>query len=228
MSGVSTTAIQIGGSIGVAVLATVAATTARHHAGAAGAAALAAGYTQAFRAGAVIIALAVPLALVFLRLRPGGQPASDGAGTAAAVPDDAAVTRPAVTAPAAAAVTARADGTGAAVASPAAAQGPAVTLPAAVTPAVPRRRLLTRWCPVSATVTEGRDAPGRRMVLPAPPHRADRLASPVLARRGRPDERQPHGSLHQPSPGRRGPGRARGRPAPCGRTPPGNRSQTTT
>jgi hypothetical protein len=164
VSGVSTTAIQIGGSIGVAVLATVAATTARHHAGAAGAAALAAGYTQAFRVGAVIIALAVPLALVFLRLRPGGQPA------------------------------------------------------------VPRRRLLTRWCPVSATVTERRDAPGRRMVLPAPPHRADRLASPVLARRDRPDERQPHGSLRQPSPGRRGPGRARGRPAPCGRTPSGNRS----
>jgi EmrB/QacA subfamily drug resistance transporter len=226
VSGVSTTAIQIGGSIGVAVLATVAATTARHHAGAAGAAALAAGYTQAFRVGAVIIALAVPLALVFLRLRPGGQPASDGAGiAAAAVPDDAAVTRPAVTAPAAAAaVTARADDTGAAVASPAAAQGAAVTLPAAVTPAVPRRRLLTRWCPVSATVTEGRDAPGRRMVLPAPPHRAHRLASPIPARRGRPDERQPHGSLRQPSPGRRGPGRARGRPAPCGRTPPGNRS----
>jgi hypothetical protein len=159
VSGVSTTAIQIGGSIGVAVLATVAATTARHHAGAAGAAALAAGYTQAFRVGAVIIALAVPLALVFLRLRPGGQPASDGAGiAAAAVPDDAAVTRPAVTVPA------------------------------------------------------------------APPHQADRLASPVLARRGRPDERQPHGSLRQPSPGRRGPGRARGRPAPYGRTPSGNRS----
>src|SRR5580693_5522279 len=167
VSGVSTTAIQIGGSIGVAVLATVAATTARHHAGAAGAAALAAGYTQAFRAGAVIIALAVPLALVFLRLRPGGQPASDGAGiAAAAVPDDAAVTRPAVTAPAAAAaVTARADDTGAAVASPAAAQGAAVTLPAAIT------------------------------------------------QRSR-----------QPSPGRRGPGRLRGRPAPCGRTPSGNRS----
>src|SRR5437870_5281773 len=88
----------------------------------------------------------------------------------------------------------------------------AATLPAATTPAVPRRRLLTRWCPVSATVTQGRDAPGRRMVLPAPPHRADRLASPVPARRGRPDERQPHGSLRQPSPGRRGPGRARGRP----------------
>src|SRR5882724_5353387 len=47
------------------------------------------------------------------------------------------------------------------------------------------------------------------MVLPAPPHRADRLASPVPARRGRPDERQPHGSLRQPSPGRRGPGRPR-------------------
>ena len=184
VSGVSTTAIQIGGSIGVAVLATVAATTARHHAGAAGAAALAAGYTQAFRAGAVIIALAVPLALVFLRLRPGGQPASDGAGiAAAAVPDDAAVTRPAVTAPAAAAVTARADDTGAAAASPAAAQGGGRDASRGRDPAVPRRRLLTRWCPVSVTVTESRDAPGRRMVLPAPPHRADRLASPVPARR---------------------------------------------
>jgi len=31
----------------------------------------------------------------------------------------------------------------------------AATLPAATTPAVPRRRLLTRWCPVSATVTQG-------------------------------------------------------------------------
>jgi hypothetical protein len=62
------------------------------------------------------------------------------------------VTRPAVTAPAAAAaVTARADDTGAAVASPAAAQGAAVTLPAAVT----QRRLLPRWCPVAAA----QDAP---------------------------------------------------------------------
>ena len=42
VSGVSTTAIHIGGSIGVAVLATVAATTVRHYAGAAGGAALAA------------------------------------------------------------------------------------------------------------------------------------------------------------------------------------------
>jgi hypothetical protein len=104
VSGVSTTAIQIGGSIGVAVLATVAAATTSHHGAAAttshhaaavSAAALAAGYTQAFRASAVIIALAVPLALVFLRLRPGNQPASDSAGTTAgAVPQDAAVTRP--------------------------------------------------------------------------------------------------------------------------------------
>src|ERR1039458_4258010 len=113
VSGVSTTAIQIGGSIGVAVLATVAATTASRHAAAASAAALAAGYTQAFRVGAVIIALAVPLALVFLRLRPGDQPASDSAGTtAAAAPQDAAVTRPPVTAPATAAATARADDAG--------------------------------------------------------------------------------------------------------------------
>jgi hypothetical protein len=82
VSGVSTTAIQIGGSIGVAVLATVAATTARHHAGAAGAAALAAGYTQAFRVGAVIIALAVPLALVSC----GCAPAASRPATALASP----------------------------------------------------------------------------------------------------------------------------------------------
>jgi hypothetical protein len=127
VSGVSTTAIQIGGSIGVAVLATVAATTASHHAGAAGAAALAAGYTQAFRAGAVIIALAVPLALVFLRLRPGGQPA------------------------------------------------------------VPRRRLLTRWCPVSATVPERRDAPaaGWSPAMPVLKVGADGLQSAARTSRGR-------------------------------------------
>src|SRR5437660_8707653 len=83
VSGVSTTAIQIGGSIGVAVLATVAAATARHHAGAAGAAALAAGYTQAFPARPVIIPLAVPLALLFLRPRPRGQPARGAAAIAA-------------------------------------------------------------------------------------------------------------------------------------------------
>jgi EmrB/QacA subfamily drug resistance transporter len=152
VSGVSTTAIQIGGSIGVAVLATVAATTASRHAAAASAAALAAGYTQAFRVGAVIIALAVPLALVFLRLRPGDQPASDSAGTtAAAAPQDAAVTRPPVTAPATAAATARADDAG-----PETLEDTAVKLPAATAPVAPhRRRLATRWCPVAVTVTEG-------------------------------------------------------------------------
>jgi EmrB/QacA subfamily drug resistance transporter len=71
VSGVSTTAIQIGGAIGLAVLATIAATTTRNQAaGTATADALSAGYTRAFHVGAVIIALAVPIALALLRLRP--------------------------------------------------------------------------------------------------------------------------------------------------------------
>src|SRR5439155_671955 len=57
VSGVSTTAIQIGGAIGLAVLATIAATTTRNQAaGTATADALSAGYTRAFQVGAVIIA----------------------------------------------------------------------------------------------------------------------------------------------------------------------------
>src|SRR3954451_8836258 len=71
VSGVSTTAIQIGGAIGLAVLATIAATTTRTQAaGTATTDALSAGYTRAFQVGAVIIALAVPIALALLRLRP--------------------------------------------------------------------------------------------------------------------------------------------------------------
>ena len=71
VSGVSTTAIQIGGAIGLAVLATIAATTTRNQAaGTATTDALSAGYTRAFQVGAVIIALAVPIALALLRLRP--------------------------------------------------------------------------------------------------------------------------------------------------------------
>jgi MFS family permease len=71
VSGVSTTAIQVGGSIGVAVLATIAATTIRNQApGTPLPEVLAAGYTHAFRIGAIIIALAVPIALTLLRLRP--------------------------------------------------------------------------------------------------------------------------------------------------------------
>src|SRR5207253_11382178 len=63
VSGVSTTAIQIGGAIGLAVLATIAATTTRNKAaGTATTDALSAGYTRAFQVGAVIIALAVPIA----------------------------------------------------------------------------------------------------------------------------------------------------------------------
>src|SRR5437667_161028 len=71
VSGVSTTAIQIGGAIGLAVLATIAATTTRNQAaGTATTDALSAGYTQAFQAGAVIIALPGPIALGLLPLRP--------------------------------------------------------------------------------------------------------------------------------------------------------------
>jgi EmrB/QacA subfamily drug resistance transporter len=71
VAGVSTTAIQIGGAIGLAVLATVAATTTRNQAaGTATTDALSAGYTRAFQVGAVIIVLAVPIALALLRLRP--------------------------------------------------------------------------------------------------------------------------------------------------------------
>jgi hypothetical protein len=71
VAGVSTTAIQIGAAIGLAVLATVAATTTRNQAaGTATTDALSVGYTRAFQVGAVIIALAVPIALALLRLRP--------------------------------------------------------------------------------------------------------------------------------------------------------------
>ncbi len=70
VSGVSTTAIQLGGAIGLAVLASIAASTTAHRANPASAQALTAGYTHAFLAGAVIIALAVPIALALLRLRP--------------------------------------------------------------------------------------------------------------------------------------------------------------
>ncbi|MBA3907121.1 MAG: MFS transporter [Pseudonocardiales bacterium] len=71
VSGVSTTSIQIGGSIGVAILATVAATTTAglpHDLPAW--IALTDGYDHAFRTGAIIIAAAVPIAMAFLRLRP--------------------------------------------------------------------------------------------------------------------------------------------------------------
>jgi hypothetical protein len=75
VSGVSTTAIQIGGSIGLAVLATVAATTTRSSfaGGASEADALTAGYTHAFQIAAAILALAVPIAVATLRLRPSAE-----------------------------------------------------------------------------------------------------------------------------------------------------------
>jgi len=75
VSGVSTTAIQIGGAIGLAILATVAATTTAHQApGTPLPQALTAGYTHAFQIAAIIIALAVPIALTVLRLRPTNEP----------------------------------------------------------------------------------------------------------------------------------------------------------
>src|SRR2546421_2073384 len=71
VSGVSLTAIQVGGAIGLAILATVAATTTAHQApGTPLPQALTAGYTRAFEVSAIIIALAVPIALTLLRLRP--------------------------------------------------------------------------------------------------------------------------------------------------------------
>jgi len=75
VSGVSTTVIQIGGSIGLAILATVAATTtrARQAAGASAPDALTAGYTHAFQVAALILGLAVPIAVGLLRLHPTGQ-----------------------------------------------------------------------------------------------------------------------------------------------------------
>ena len=82
VSGVSTTAIQVGGAIGVAILATVAATTTRHATpGTPLREALTNGYTHAFLIGALVIALAVPIALVFLRFRPStGQVSPEPAG----------------------------------------------------------------------------------------------------------------------------------------------------
>src|SRR5205085_12604247 len=63
--------IQIGGAIGLAILATVAATTTAHQApGTSMPQALTAGYTRGFEVSAIIIALAVPIALTLLRLRP--------------------------------------------------------------------------------------------------------------------------------------------------------------
>src|SRR3989440_11956860 len=71
VSGVSLTAIQVGGAIALALLATVAATTTAHQApGTPLPQALTAGYTRAFEVSAIIIALAVPIALTLLRLRP--------------------------------------------------------------------------------------------------------------------------------------------------------------
>jgi predicted MFS family arabinose efflux permease len=71
VSGVATTALQIGGAIGTAALATIAATTARHQsAGTPLHTALADGYTHAYTIAALILAAAVPIAVILLRLRP--------------------------------------------------------------------------------------------------------------------------------------------------------------
>jgi EmrB/QacA subfamily drug resistance transporter len=81
VSGVSTTAIQIGGSVGIALLSTVAATTTTHLAASEGLkVALTSGYTDAFGVGAVILASAAVVAFAFLRLTPTDEPAA-GSGT---------------------------------------------------------------------------------------------------------------------------------------------------
>jgi hypothetical protein len=77
VSGVSTTATQIGGSIGVAVLASVAATASRSQPlGTPIHTALARGYTHAYQISALIIAAAIPVAVAALRLRPTHQHAA--------------------------------------------------------------------------------------------------------------------------------------------------------
>ena len=87
VSGVSTTAIQLGGSIGLAALATIAAATIRRQPpGTSARQAAAIGYSHAFRFGAIIIALAVPIALATLRLRPGNDHARPAGGPAMAEP----------------------------------------------------------------------------------------------------------------------------------------------
>ena len=60
VSRVASTTVQFGGSVGVAVLATVAATTMAHHSASAQLM-IAAGYTHAFWICAVIIAVAIPI-----------------------------------------------------------------------------------------------------------------------------------------------------------------------
>ncbi len=74
VSGVSMTSIQIGGAIGVAILATVSTQTINDRLAAAAPVreALSNGYTDAFRIAALIVAAAVPVAYGFLRLRPNG------------------------------------------------------------------------------------------------------------------------------------------------------------
>jgi EmrB/QacA subfamily drug resistance transporter len=77
VSGVSTTATQIGGSIGVAVLASVAATASRNQPiGTSIHTALAHGYAHAYQISALIIAAAIPVAVAALRLRPTHQHAA--------------------------------------------------------------------------------------------------------------------------------------------------------
>lgn len=81
-SGVVNTAFMMGGALGLAVLASLAAAVTGLHAGAPPAAALTEGYRAAFLAGAAIAALAALLAAVFLRGIK--APAAEGDGLEAA------------------------------------------------------------------------------------------------------------------------------------------------
>ncbi|MBQ0824954.1 MFS transporter [Streptomyces sp. RG38] len=74
-SGLLNSARQCGGSIGLAVLVTVAGTVTRHHEDPAGAAAVTAGYGRAFLVSGLLIAVAALAAAVLLPRRPAPDPA---------------------------------------------------------------------------------------------------------------------------------------------------------
>jgi len=87
VSGIATTAVQIGGAVGVAILSSVAVTTTMAQPiGTPPAVMLTAGFTQAFAVASVMLAAAVPIALIFLRLRPREEVIGKAPSTSSAPP----------------------------------------------------------------------------------------------------------------------------------------------